>query len=312
MYTETTATSVEDLLDQIAVAAAAEGWTVERNDLVGSNRTVTLRMGVGDYIHLWNTTVDHFYMRGSTGYDGGLTPDNQPNVAPYRAQCNCYDGPFSDVYFFADASPADHFHVVINIDGIRYRHASFGTLVKFGAYTGGTYYDALNYDDGNSLANDDALDPDHHVMFSCGSNDNSNAGSVRIDADGRTDYWAPFRNPQATGMFNVSGGFGSESTSIQLSYGDSYRTQSAFYARSINAWSGRTPMQHIQIRHYRGATYYSPIGEVPNIRYLNMTRFVAAEEVTIGSDVWKIFPWVKQGGAVPHSSQHAFAYKKVP
>ena len=47
------------------------------------------------------------------------------------------------------------------------------------------------------------------------------------------------------------------------------------------------------------------------MRFLNMTRFVAGEEFTLGSDTWKVFPWIKQGGAVPHSQQFAFAYKKV-
>jgi hypothetical protein len=311
MYTETTATSVEDLLDQIAIAAAAEGWTVDRNALVGSLRTVTLHKS-GDYIHLWNTAVDHFFMRGSTGYDGLETPDNQPGMSETRAQCNCYDGPFGEVFFFADDSPAEHFHVVINIDGIRYRHATFGMLDKFGAYTGGTYFDAIHWDDADGTANGNPLDLDHHQLFSCSSAANTNIGAVRCDLDGETDYFAGFANPGELTGPNATGGFGSENAGEGGSYGDGFRTKSAFYDRSINTWTGRTPLQHIQIRVQRADNFYTPIGEVPNIRFLNMTRYVAGEEFTLGADTWKVFPWIKQGGTAPHSQQFAFAYKKVP
>lgn len=312
MYTETTATGVEDLIDQIAIAAAAEGWTVDQNVLVGSLRTVTLHK-TGDYIHIWNTATTSFYMRASTGFDSGETPDNQPGVSPSRANSNCGAGPFGEVFFFADDSPAEHFHVVFNIDGIRYRHASFGMLDKFGTYTGGTYFDALNYDPSStSSVNSTPYSIEHHQMFSCSSSSNSNAGGVRCDMDSETDYFAPFREPNSVSGPNATGGFGPESTGEIGSYGDGYRTKSGFYERSINVWTGRTPLQHIQIRVQRPDNFYSPIGEVPNMRFLNMTRFVAGEEFTIGSDTYKVFPWVKQGGTAPHSQQYAFAYKKVP
>lgn len=310
MYTETTAASVEDLLNQIAVAAFAEGWTVHRNVLDGDLRTVTLQKS-GDYIHLWNTSTSNFYVRASADYDSLEAPDDQPDVSVSRALCNCGTGPFGEVFFFAEDSPAEHFYTVINMDGTHYRHMAFGELVKYGTFTGGTFFDALNYDSGDVTSNGSPLDSDHHQMFSCSSNTNTNAGGVRCDVDGNTNYFAPFTNPNDAAGPAATGGMGQESNSNTANWGDGFRTQSGFFNRSINSWTGRTPMQHIQIRVERPDNFYSPLGEVPNMRYINMTRFVAGQEFSLGSDTWKVFPWVKQGAPVPHSGQHAFAYKKV-
>jgi hypothetical protein len=307
MYLSTTASSIEDLIDQIADAALAAGWTVDRNNLVSTNRTVTVHKS-GDYIHIFNTDQTGFSLRASTGYSAGDTPAAQPGASSTVVLCNVGDGPFGDVHFFADDDPAEHFFGVVNIDGERYRHFAFGELVKAGTYTGGTFFDAINWTAGASEHL--PLDIKHHQLFSSSSYDNIQCGGVRCDLDGNTDFFAPFRDAFHFTP-NATGGFGEENTNPAGSYGDAYRTQSGFYNRSINGWTGRTPFQHVQIRVQRPDTFYSIIGEVPNIRYLYMSRFVAGEEVTIGSDTWKIFPWIKQGGSGAHSAQHAFAYKKV-
>ena len=67
-YSEQTAASPEDVISKIAAFALTNGWTVDRNDLVGSNRTLTLRNGT-DYIHIYNVDTTNVYISASVGYD---------------------------------------------------------------------------------------------------------------------------------------------------------------------------------------------------------------------------------------------------
>lgn len=311
MYQTTSATSIADLIDKIAIAAVAAGWILDRNVFTAPDqRTVTLHKS-GDYIHLYPYLNQGVYLRGSVGYDPALTPDTETLKSDTRAHCNTGVGPFGNVYFFSENSPTEHFHCVIELPGALYRHLTFGELVKTGAYTGGTYFDAQNiYASANQQ--DNPIDNHHHQLFSCAHiNGTPNSGGVRVDADGAVNSFASFRPPGYSAR-SVSGGLGGQIDSSAYSWGDGYRTQQ-FYQRSVNSWSGQTPLQHIQIKLLRPGAHWSIIGEVPNIRYLNMARFSAGEEFTIASDTYKVFPWTRQGWVndLPYSYEHAFAYKKV-
>lgn len=318
MYQLTTAASIEDFLNKLAVAAASTGWTVHRNTLAGSNRLVTLQRS-GDYIHLWNSDQTGIKMRGSVGYSSGAGGDAQPLQAVYQAFCNTGAGPFANAVFFADNSPAEHFFAALEVEGGKFRHLSFGMLVKTGAYAGGTFYDCTNWlADGNSLGAHDALSAYNHRMFDVGSivAPNNSVGSVRCDVDGNTNYWAPFFAKQAAAGPAASGGLGPRSLDASYNDGDGYRAAEGFYFRSINSWSGQTPLQRIQVRVERPDGYWSVIGEVPGVRYLNMARFAPGEEFTIATDTYKVFPFIRQGdtpgGSVWHqySQNHAYGYLK--
>ena len=69
----------------------------------------------------------------------------------------------------------------------------------------------------------------------------------------------------------------------------------------------------------RVGDYWSRIGRFPNVRFCSTAKFAPGDEVTIGSDAWKVFPMVRKftltlaGESNPaHSTNFAYAYKKVP
>lgn len=309
-YQLTSATTVEDLVNKIADFAATAGWTVRRNTLVTTSRTVTIQKG-GDNIHIWNTVTSAVRVRASVGYDVALAANAQPNQAVSEGQCNTGVGPFSNVFLFAGNAPTEYLHVVVEISSGIFRHMHFGELRKIGAYTGGTFFEAMYYNGTNTNYNDSPFSTYHHISFSSRSEDAGSRGGVRCDVDGNANYFAPFERaasyatPTASGLGALAGG----------STGDDYRSRfyDAFFLRSVNSWSGVTPLKPIKIRVERGANYYSEIGEVPGIRSILMSRFQPGDEFTIGSDVWKVFPWVRQGMVTDqqYSYDYAFAYLKA-
>ncbi|HGM7333594.1 TPA: hypothetical protein ACKQA1_004707, partial [Stenotrophomonas maltophilia] len=132
--------NVQTLIDLIVQFAQANGWTVERNNLAGANRTATVRIpGVSDYVHLFNTDQLSLQSRVSIGYNGTLDPNSQPTQSPRAVSTRDLVGPFPRVKLFANGT-AIHVAIAQATAG-EYRHHAFGVLAKAGAYDGGTYVD---------------------------------------------------------------------------------------------------------------------------------------------------------------------------
>lgn len=308
-YQLTNATSVEDLINKIATFAVAAGWTQRRNDLVGSNRTVTLQKS-GDNIHLYNTDTTNLRVNGSVGYDAGLAGNAQPDQSQSRIASNVGTGPFPNVFLFANNSPSEHVFAVVEIASGIFRHIVFGELQKFGAYTGGTFFDATGFATGSAANN--MLSNVHHRLFDNGTGygNSFGGGAVRCDVDGNVNHFAPFRRLTDFAVPCASGGFWDDTPPDN---GDRGSRNTEFYAKSINSIGGTTPLMPITIRVERASSFWSEIGHVPAMRFMNMSRFNPADEFTIGGDTWKVFPWLRKGNVAdqPYSQELAFAYLKT-
>lgn len=308
-YQATNATNMADLINKVATFATANGWTAHRNTLTGSDRVLALRK-TGDYIHIWNSGADDMYIRASVGYDGGQPPSSQPNQSASVARVNCGGGPFSNVFFFSNN---DSIFAVVEIASGIFRHLCFGVVQKYGAFTGGTFFEGMFYSGLSGFGHaDNPLSSYHHIPFSNDSYYCADRGGVRCDLDGNTNYFAPFSGPDLYVTPTASGGMGANSPpSTGSEYGN--RVNEGFYDRSINAWSGLTPIQPVKVRAERGSNYWSEIGQVPAMRFANIARFQPGDEFTIGADTWKIFPWVRKGfvSAEQYSLDYAFAYLKT-
>lgn len=308
-YQLTNATSVEDLIDKIAAFAVTAGWTQRRNSLVSGVRTVTLQKS-GDNINLWNPSTSELRIRGAVGYDAGAAANAQPDQAVSNGVCDLGTGPFSNVFLFAADSPAEHLFAVVEIASGIFRHIAFGELVKYGTYTGGTFFDSVWWDNGPSA--DSVFATSHHRLFDNGTDSQANGGGgVRCDVDGNTNYFAPFRAKSIYATPVASGGIGSSNSSTIGEQGDRLVN---FIARSVNNLTGNTPLMPILVRVERADNYWSNIGEVPGIRAINMERFNPGDEFTISGDTWKVFPWVRKAfvaADTDYSGNYAFAYLKT-
>lgn len=305
-YQQTNATNVSDLVNKIALFASANGWTIHRNTEAAGLRTVTLQK-TGDYIHMWMPATSSFSLRASVGYDGALAATAQPLQSVSASNNNTGTGPFSNVFLFAND---DCIFWSIEIASGIFRQGGFGMLQKLGSYTGGTFFEQSNYD---TRTNYDPHNPYfhyHHTMFDSNSANNGNRGAVRCDVDGNTNYFAPFSRYDTYTTPVASGAMGGMQDN---GAGEHEGRVLLFRDRSINSWSGITPLQPIKIRVERPSGYWSEIGIVPGMRFLNMTRFQAADEFSIGPDTWKVFPWIRKGYVVnqQYSSEMAFAFLKT-
>ena len=311
--------SPEALIDAICTFVGAHGWTVDRNNLVGANRTATIHLpGVSDYIHFFNTNTSELNMRVSVGYAFADAPDLQPNVQPYDSRTNGLTGPYSKVYLFCN-DDEDAFHVVISTSmADEYRHVCFGMLEKIGSYTGGTYADG-SYRNPTQFQGDITGGSQSHTPFYGAqsapftSNNPPYAGALRADvtADSRTNFFHYFGD----GQVGYGGMARTGITTWTAKQNDSWLGYLAGGA-DRNLFSGRTILHpiHVFIDRTGSPTYMSPIGTVKNTRFCNLAKLAVGQEITIGSEVWKVFPLAKKSFlasasfAAPNYGSHTAGY----
>lgn len=310
------------VIDAIRAFAEANGWTVMRNNLVGNNRTVTLKRPETDYVHIYNLNLLEFHLRMSIAYAAGTAPDAMADRSQ-RATVSCRGGPYTKLFMFASATPSAHVHAVLegNTAG-EYYHFSFGMVDKIDAWTGGTYVDGTYWYNQNSPSM-----PVHHysgaythALFGNDWGSSTNpvaadgptyvAGGVRVDipADSRANAWAGFA-PVApsniaanTSVYPVYSGInqsgqtptGSIPPQVGATAIDCHLPVFARYCDD-NAFSNRAVFHPIELSVGRIGGYASPIGRAPNVRFCSIQKFTDTQEITIGSDVWKVFPMLKRG-----------------
>ncbi|MBH1632462.1 hypothetical protein I5U01_16285 [Stenotrophomonas maltophilia] len=313
--------NVQTLIDQVLQFAQANGWTVERNNLVGANRTATLRIpGVSDYVHLFNTDQLSLKSRLSIGYDGNATPSAQPLVSPRDVSTFELVGPFPRLKLFANGNSI-HIAIAQAIAG-EYRHHTFGVLEKAGDYAGGTYVDGTYWARTGSWSGMLAQNGNNVVPFGHNTS-NTGCGHVRADSaeDGRTNSYHMLCNYYGSTL-GVEGQAGSGVGSIyQSTTSATYDSMWLGYALAgcdENTFSGRSVIHPIRLCVRRAGTgvYLSPIGRVSGLRACYLEKLEPEMEVTIGDDTWVVFPWVRKlamsstTNAPPASGNYGWAVKK--
>lgn len=299
----TTVASPDVLIDALMSFCAAAGWTVLRNAADGTSRTATLhKPGVTDYIHVYNIDPTNVRMRISVGYDDELPVEQQPNVSgEHRTLLNA--GAYPKAFMLASQ---DQVWVAVGIAASgEYRHFTFGRLEKAGVYTGGTYVDGTLWPGSNLYATLNS----NHYPFQAGFQSNQTYGYLRVDVPD---------DAKANNFFLLG-----RSSTHEAAYGEAgVNGRAALLSLNAddNAFSGRSILHTIPI--FIGRTgsqlYFSPAGVVQDVRICSLNKFEPEQEVTIGSDVWKVFPMAAKRpmnsvpGVQPAASgDYGFAIKKV-
>lgn len=297
----TTVATPEVLINHLVNFCEGAGWFVERNTEAAGLRTATIRkVGVTDYIHIYNTDLTNVRMRISVGYDPLLSIASQPNVS---GECRTLlqAGAYPKSFMFASQ---DQVWVAVGIAASgEYRHFCFGRLEKAGAYDGGTYIDGTVWG-GTWWAT-----WSNNAWPLRARSDLAPPGFLRADVpdDGRTNFFF-----QIGSISQVNGAYGEA--------GDDGRAARLSMFADDNAFSGRTILHAIPVMIGRTGSqlYLSPAGVVQDVRVCSIQKFEPEQEITIGTDVWKLFPVVAKramnltSGAQPAASgNYAYAIKKV-
>jgi hypothetical protein len=282
-----TATSLINLLDALRQFATANGWTQNMWAASGSDWRLHLQKGNVYANFLAQADDTELYIGGSLGYDGLQAWNAQPSMAPWRPfMSNAYNGAISwpvTYWFFNHASP-DSIEVVIRYQITRYQWMTFGSLTKYGTYTGGEYYGApfegtiyLQY--AFDAQNRGDVQPPvlfhNNRSFSSGSGHRNSTLHAEID---NNVWWSA----------QMDGGTPIAVASIHVW---------PLVTRSVSAFNGLMTLQPIIVYAQRPDGMWSPLGRVEHLRYCNVINHSPADIIDIGGQRWMVFPWLEKGGA---------------
>lgn len=260
----------------------------------GSDGTITTNDGI-------NTTEGTYKGTGTPG-SCPLTQNGGASVRGFQQTI----GPFPNLYLFSDAG-GNYCHIVLEVFAGVYRHMHFGNLIKFGTWTGGAYFSGMFWSQtsSNPFPISDPSSSSHTVPF-----DNQQSQGLlgwTVHYERSTDKWIRGNTDTVYG--------GVQSREGRASVRGGFPTMFRNIPESL--FSALVPLGPVIIGAVRETD--TPIttrwiGQVPDFRTINITNLLPAQEFSIGSDTWKVFPMcAKNTVQTQNGSKTAgFAYKKIP
>ena len=306
----TNISTIEELmqtLNTFLMGLTGPGWVTHELD-TGANR-MYMQQGTQYIGFQWSDTVgrtDRLWTGHATGVTVGqplgaqpgntnqhisndptVSLDEHTNMVQFHE-----DPPFVRYHFFASEVAPYYCHVVVEQNGNVFKHFGFGNIEKFNDWTGGEYMYTHNV---QSSSIDEAHDSTSAAVGIDGSNFFRRCWSMRcpdfIPGGDPSQVWA----------------LGNTSTSITVTDEDG----NPFIRAVSHGWRGggyQSELGWLPQSNFDSMRMLFPIeifleaptningqpiyyaGRQPDVRSLNMANFLPGDEITIGTDVWMIFP----------------------
>jgi hypothetical protein len=323
MYETGTATGVVDLITKLEAFMALNGWTTDSFATEGSGkryhahnggvffnaRAYNVETPSGSIQNGGTTGVSSLAFNLSTAGTGGSAWFDKTG-APSRsgtymtAGLNGITGAIAKYHFFAQNSGEAIAVIVEHVAGY-YQMFQFGTLAKYGSYTGGQYMSG-------SLT---GVEPDVVIFngripgvgFITKTQSQGSPALVSVSVDSETGWhW--------TDTFNLN-----QDTTKRYARDnfDRYVNSLAAQPNTLNGLAVLTP---VVVSIDRGVTRdrntdrCSPLGEIPGAFFVRLTNLTAGQQITLGSTDYRVFPFYhkNEGASTPsltafHSSYYGFA-----
>jgi hypothetical protein len=268
-------------------------------------RSVTKGILCQDYNTSGATYNGRFYneqrgigINGSTGYSGVSSWDKQPGAplnGSNQSVCGIAteipNGGTNNYYFFQNG---DTVTVFVEVDTEVYANFSFGCLQKSGTWTGGQFYTAQNSCYGTSYQYWRQPDTDerqsNRAMLWAYTPSSWGAMAVYLDIDGvaewrKVGYSGSENNTYAN---RINPGGQAPYASPWGSWGEHFSDFA--YTRTPNDFNGLAVLVPLYVFVLNSNSRWSFLGTPQDIRACNLQNYSPAQEFTIESDDWKVFP----------------------
>lgn len=301
------------VLTTLATFAAANGWTVDKN----VSGWLHMHSAGGMHVDITNNS-SYINLRPATGFldtGGGGNSGNQPGspdafwfLVSASTRVAGVDSTTMTYWFFADAN---QIAIVLKLTGgNHYAHMVFGTGTKHGTYTGGEFVTASRYDaPGSGFIGQNASIFDGKQIDGSGPNT-----VIRCSLGVSAEYYASL-NPSQSANWDQDT---SPDPQPVTHYGPvSGRWWLEDNAQMIgnSALEIKAPM--IRLRAFildPNTEAVRPYFTLPKVRGVDMTDISPEAEITVNSNVWKVFPASRKasiGTDYNASENYGLAYLKV-
>jgi hypothetical protein len=316
MYATGTPTSLSDFLNALNTFAVSAGWTSNFNGHAGfsgashdyylalNKDTCFLNYYVPDTTAVAGTLTLQLF--GSTAYAGSTAPSAQAGAStnptlmfPPPA------GPYNAYHFFSTAtSGVDYLHTLLEYSAGNFLQLHGGRLNAVGGaapviYCAGTSWSSLA---GGNSASDGGPGIGNYTPFSAESPGGSSGGWREFQIRATVDSVARWFWPANVSPARAIGAVRNSSKNVHA------------FARSPNTFNQLVPLIPLSLFLERAVgQIYSYVGDVIDMRLMNLANNQAKDEITIGSDTWKVFPVISKqpfGSATAATNNYGFAFRK--
>lgn len=339
-YQTGTATDCNDLLGKFRLFAIAQGWATNRWATVGSGRELCISKGSAyfNFRSLQNETLNPFngtssgagmygiVLNGSDGYAGGSAWDRQPGYPVRNAGtlgavdqghiwCPVHDlstGPFPAYHFFS-VNSGQALYCEWEVSTGTFQRFGVGSLDLFNpAAPGGGRFcyatgGAIPLTAANQRWREYDIDNNPYMMECVPFRRASLSGHSTSYGTGRTTAGSMVR--ASFSSFDNWACSGREASQHPYAWvcqggGNHDRLLRELSPAPLNGVAVLVPnIVSLNINN----EFLAPIGQMPGLRFMDMSNYLPGDEFTLGTDTWKVFPWYAKGGV---SFQRGIAFLK--
>jgi len=327
-YQTGTATNQADLLDKLRAFLLANGWTIEAwRFQIGQPTWRWLAFSKSGFFFNFMeiktaalssaATAEHIAVRYADSYNSAVEYSAQlPNHGETYAADTV--GPYSSYHFFEGVGRSGPYvYCAVELGIGDFRHFGAGVLDKVGTYTGGQFVFGTRHDMRNGWINTAVTSRGHSYPFDDSLWTGVSGGiprsvtMVRCD-DSLGGNTTDARYDAAAGQLARCGGFRGTNDAAQNNGTGS--PSAAFWAAGPLASIAVSPLIRVPYFVERGvADTFALIGEPPAFRHFDIRYNNPGDEITLGAEVWKVFPIIRKGtptSTLAASQNYAIAYRK--
>lgn len=323
------------LMTFVGTTLTTKPWTVDEHNTGNRYATIHRAAESADRRALYtsfrwdNTTKFRLAHYQSTGFSG-------PSVAPHlhtgdsgngsttspattgRRTNFDIQGPFQAYHFFGGEGSNPYVHIVVEVSANVFRHFGWGNLDKFNDWVGGEYVYGGLWDlstTGGTPIDNPASSAHSLLLDSCTTT--ADSATMRVEGlpgQGGTGKW---------GVLTENATAGNDTAAIaRVSLKGCSRSGGWGYplawmpTSQVNAYKPLIPIDVFYFRETGTPDTWYPLGRQPDVAIVNMKNLTVGEEITLGADTWKCFPWAKKQYTVTpplaiESWNAGIAYRKI-
>lgn len=291
-------TTISDFIDQVVSFAVAQAGFTDEGSVTQTSGTTLRRISKNSIYWNFEHTLSHtsgtrrgnyinmrmtYSLYAGTAFSTTVPADGHD----WHVQCSTHKvtGPFQQLYLYSDGNVV---HAALETVPNVFTHLSFGTMLKFGTFTGGEYVSATSFFDSLSTGTYTFGRSNAGVIFGDSVVNGRQSGAVRNSVGGNdsTDFAAlsnqgTVQEARMAIPMIASNGLSSSGWYNEL------------YTHSPNQANNRAVMLPVycRLRDTNIATtetaLYHADAYVPNVRFLNMGGLAAKDLILTN---WRVFP----------------------
>lgn len=309
-YESSTYSSQDDLINKLftfAVTTIGGGgvWTQDQLNTTTNEAALHHTAGANIYVSFdWDGT-NSIGIHQALGYTGGNSPGTHPNdsgngdtgALNERRVAGIGNGSGNYWFFSNFGATADFIYVVVLPDATStYRHFGFGELIKVGDWTGGAFAYGHEWDTANANKDDPASGAHSFLLDGAASANANECATVHMEGFQNAPAsckWGvcgiknitPGNDTAGNGRYRIQGGARS---------GPYVETFLPFAPSVSTGLVPGIPIALFAINQTPTPDRAYFMGFMPDCRMIQMGPFTAGQELTIGSETWKVFPAVRK------------------